>query len=252
MSKQDCMTIKELEGKLEKSDIALLTNYIRQAVNHMEIMGANESDIIEGSQIKISKELFSLIGSADEQKKYSVKVVNNEIKIWCYDWDSWVTRYACSPENERELLAKGVILIFLVKALNDNGILEINEILLEDVLSNEAKTDFENEIEKLASRLLIPQSVFNDKLGHDIARLLYNEGKVEKELIDSNLERSILLAKLQSYGVNEKMAKVRLKIAVFDGEYTEDIEQWNLNHFTYYYKENPDEKELSKNMKKND
>ncbi len=252
MIKQNYITIKELEGKLEKSDQSDLINYIKNAIRHMEKMNANENDIINGNNMSIERRFMSL-KSSDEQKRYDVEVSNNEVVLYNYGEDSWTPingHYSCNHENERELLAKAVILRFLLSALSDKGIAKIDQIYLKDALGTENMTDFEKRIEELASRLIIPQSVFSDELGHDIAKLLYDEGRGEKSLIGFELERNILLAKLQSYGANEKMARVRLKNAVFDGKYDSYTERPYLNKFTYYYDDMHNEKDPVKNKEK--
>lgn len=121
----------------------------------------------------------------------------------------------CSFENERELMAKGVILNFILnfilRALKNKEIADVKQIALKNAMGNKTMGKLESKIEEFTARLLIPKAFFSEELGKDIIRLFRNE---KNEIIDVEMERNIILAKLQSYGVRGN-GKVKIKDSIF-------------------------------------
>ncbi len=250
MLKQDYITIKELGEKLDECDINRLINYVDEAVKHMEIINANENDIIRANNIKCDKRTSKYI----DENQYNIEVTNEQIDIWKSmnsddNWRPCSSICYCSFENERELMAKGVILNFILRALKNKEIADVKQIALKNAMGNKTMGKLESKIEEFTARLLIPKAFFSEELGKDIIRLFRNE---KNEIIDVEMERNIILAKLQSYGVRDEMARLRLKIASFDGEYNDYTDKDYLSSFTFYYDEMNERKESVKKMRKNE
>lgn len=251
MLKQDYITIKELGEKLDECDINKLISYVDKAVKHMEVMNATETDIIKANNIVCDrKESLSYKGESE----YGIEVTDEQIDLWKSkeDEDSWrpySSEFLCGFEIERELMAKAVILNFILRALKNKNMADVKQIALTNAIDNKNMSKLESRIEEFTARLLIPKSFFSEELGKDIIRLYRNEGN---EIIDVEMERKIILAKLQSYGVSDSMARLRLKIASFDGEYNDYTDVHYLSSFTYYYDEMHEKKNPVKKMDKNE
>lgn len=227
MSKE-CVSIKELDLLLEQRSKNRLINYVEEAISHLEKMeSGNESlaeTIIRGLDINTSKNLID----NDGDDTYCVSSTLDDIKlINFHKVDGWREEcvFRCNKEDEKELLAKAVVLNFLLRACNEVKLcdidLDIKELNMGDALNSDNMTDFEERIETLALRLLIPQKEFNSSLAKDILNLYYDRNHGKSELLTIELYRNIFIARLRSYGVSKKVAELRLKYATFnkDGSY---------------------------------
>lgn len=251
MLKQEYITIKELGEILDERDINLLISYVDKAVKHMEVMGASEIDIINANKIACKGNILKSLSHKDKDE-YDIEVTDKQIDLWKSkevedSWKPYSTEFLCGYEIERELKAKGVILNFILRALRNKGMADVIQIGLKDAIDNKHMSKLETRIEEFAARLLIPKSFFSKELGEDIIRIFCDE---RNEIVDIEMERNIILAKLQSFGVSETMAKLRLKIASFGGEYDSYTEKPYLDDFTYYYDDIHNEKDSAKEMKK--
>ncbi len=251
MLKQEYITIKELGKILDERDINLLISYVDKAVKHMEVMGTSEIDIINANKIACKGNILKSLSHKDKDE-YDIEVTDKQIDLWKSkevedSWKPYSTEFLCGYEIERELKAKGVILNFILRALRNKGMADVIQIGLKDAIDNKNMGKLESRIEEFAARLLIPKSFFSNELGKDIVRMMRDE---RNEIVDIEMERNIILAKLQSFGVSETMAKLRLKIASFGGEYDSYTEKPYLDDFTYYYDDIHNEKDSAKEMKK--
>jgi len=250
MLKQDYITTKELGEKLDECDINSLINYVDEVVKHIEIIGANEDDIIRANKIRCDKKTSDYM----DENKFDIEVTNEKIDMWKFkDFDDYYRPYLpicfSLEEEERELKAKGIILNFILKILNKKEIADVKQIALKNAIGNKNMNKLESKIEEFAARILIPKSFFSEKLGNDIIRI-YLDGK--DAIIDVETERNLILEKLKSFGVTDEMARLRLKIANFEGKYDDYTDREYLNSFTYYYDEMKEQKEPVKKMKKNE
>lgn len=222
MSKE-CISLKELDNLLDERNKNRLINYVEEAIRHLESMETGNESLAEtikrGLNIKESKSLIDTDGA----DYYNVSSTLDEIKlIYFHKVDGWreERRFACNSEDEKELLAKGVILNLLLRACNEVELcdtnLDIKELKMFDALISNYMTDFEKRIEALSTRLLIPQKEFSCGFAKVIQNLYYERNKGKKELLSVELLRSVFIARLQSYGVSKKVAKIRLENAVFD------------------------------------
>lgn len=226
MSVKNFITIKELEEKLDEPTKNIIMNGVKSTIEHLEKMEANEKVAIDGLKIH---DVYKKRRVSDRDNTYDICISRNKIYLYQNSEEAGdcpsISNFSCRMEDERELLSKAVILNLILKELDRNGI-NVSGLLMEDVLNEEDKTKLEYKIEKFASRLLIPQSLFNATLGRDILRVIAGQRiKEEKEFVTTEVEMDFLLAKLRSYGVNDKMAIARLKTADFNGPFTlEDFE----------------------------
>lgn len=249
MLKQDYITTKELGEKLDECDINSLINYVDEVVKHIEIIGANEDDIIRANKIKCDENTSDHIN----ENEYDIEVTNEKIDMWkfkdsvCFFGFSFPTTFTI--QEEKELKAKGIILNFILKILNKKEIADVKQIALKNAIGNKNMNKLESKIEEFAARILIPKSFFSEELGNDIIRI-YLDGK--DAIIDVETERNLILEKLKSFGVTDEMARLRLKIANFEGKYDDYTDREYLNSFTYYYDEMQKKKEPVKKMKKNE
>lgn len=254
MIKQDYITIKELGKKLDECDINMLISYVNKAVKHMEVISASENDIINANNIRCNEKVSKVLSNNDETE-YDIEVTDKQIDLWesreSKESEKWWMPYSSEFfggfEIKRELKVKGVILYFILKALKKKGMADVKQISLKNAIDNKNMGKLESRIEEFAARLLIPKSFFSNELGKDIVRMMRDE---RNEIVDIEMERNIILAKLQSFGVSETMAKLRLKIASFGGEYDSYTEKPYLDDFTYYYDDIHNEKDSAKEMKK--
>ena len=249
MLKQDYITTKELGEKLDESDINRLINYVDEVVKHIEIIGANEDDIIRANKIKCDENTSNYM----DENKYDIEVTNRKIDMWKFKDSDDYFRPSLSTcfgfEEEKELKAKGVILSFILKILNDKEIAEVKQIALKNAIGNKNMNKLESKIEGFTARILIPKTFFSEELGNDIIRI-YLDGK--DAIIDVETERNIVLEKLKSFGVSDEMARLRLKIATFEGKYDNYTDSEYLSDFTYYYDDMQEKKEPAKKLIKNE
>jgi len=230
MVKQNFLTIKELEEKLGERTKNIIISGVNSTIEHLEKMEADEKVAMDGLKIH---EVYKKRRASDRDNTYDIYVRRNKIYLYKNSEDAGgcpsIKNFSCVLEDERELLSKAVILNLILKELDRNNI-NVSGLLMEDVLNEENKTKLECKIE-LASRLLIPKSLFNATLGRDILRIIYvQRSKDEQEFVTPEVEMDFLFAKLRSYGVNDKMAMARLKTAYFEGSFTiedfEDLDYW--------------------------
>lgn len=247
------MTIKELNEELDLRMKNKVLHEVSAAVDYLEAIGADENVLLSGSNINCN-EIVS--NSKENIPMYYVLVEENGVwlQVFTNSELAGVESFLCNPDDKRELLAKAAILNLILKALENNGIKGIEQIMLADALNENNMTNFEKRIEELASRLLIPQKEFTTEPAKAIYRVVSNEEEHYKQLINIRLAKELFLEKLcQAYGVSKKIAKIRLSIANFTGAYTINDHKQNraLNNFksNYYYDDSEDVP--CKTMKKN-
>lgn len=157
MIKQDYITIKELGEKLDECDINKLISYIDKAVKHMEVINANEKDIIKANNIECEKITSD---GCDSEGKYKIEVTDEQIDLWKSkeDEDSWrpySSEFFCGFEIERELKAKGVILNFILRALKNKNMADVKQIALTNAIDNKNMSKLESRIEEFTARLRV-------------------------------------------------------------------------------------------------
>lgn len=257
MSKE-CIYVKDLDNLLDEGNKNRLINYVEEAIRHLENMETGNESLAEtikrGLNIKEHKSLINYDGA----DYYNVSSTIDDIElIYFHKVDGWreERRFHCNNEDEKELLAKAVVLNLLLRACNEMKLcdtnLDIKELKISDALNSDNMTDFEARIEALAVRLLIPQKEFNSSLARDISNLYYNRNHGKKELLSVEIYRNIFIARLQSYGVSKKVAELRLKYGVFNQDniytYTHE-ENYSLDDFTRRYYDSDNIKDAQKKI----
>ena len=128
---------------------------------HLE--GANRLlELPEFSSLEVAKNFLNILDekftniSCVERDFFVVSTNRDGIKLSMYTKDSDAKSYDDTSRNE--LVAKGIILNFFLKAFEIDDASPIDEIQLEDALNN--MSNFDKRVEALASRLLIPKKEF--------------------------------------------------------------------------------------------
>lgn len=220
---------------------------VKDAIKIIEDMNLDIDVISKALGLNILDEKFTNI-SCVERDFFVVSTNRDGIKLSMYTKDSDAKSYDDTSRNE--LVAKGIILNFFLKAFEIDDASPIDEIQIEDALNKDNMTEFCGRVEALASRLLIPKKEFSDEIGEIVYNASYNEQRGEEQLLSISLIRKLLIEKLmKKYNVTEHMANVRLLNANLGDNKYDSLVQSVISDFKRLYFDSESAKETAKTKK---
>lgn len=220
---------------------------VKDAIKIIEDMNLDIDVISKALGLNILDEKFTNI-SCVERDFFVISTNRDGIKLSMYTKDSDAKSYDDTSRNE--LVAKGIILNFFLKAFEIDDASPIDEIQIEDALNKDNMTEFGGRVEALASRLLIPKKEFNDELWETVYYASRNEQTGEEQLLSVSLIRKFLIEKLMAkYNVTEYVANVRLFFAELNTEKYDSLGRSAIKSFKRSYFDSESTKEQSKTKK---